>query len=155
MHLFNQALLARHTWRLIHKPDSLCAKVLKARYFPHENILDTIFASDPSPVWKGVEFGLELLKMGIINRIGDGRNTQIMRDQWLHRDSGMKITALKKNSKKRLVSQLMNTEGKSWNVSLLQELFLEHDVQAIQSIQILRPNVIGLFGTMKVTESLP
>jgi ribonuclease HI len=59
-----------------------------------------------------------------------------MRDQWLQRDSGMKITALKKNSKKRMVSQLMNTEGKSWNVSLLQELFLEHDVQAIQSIQI-------------------
>jgi hypothetical protein len=136
MHLFNQALLARQAWRLIQKPDSLCAKVLKARYYPHGNILDTVFYADPSPVWKGVEFGLELLKVGIINRIGDGRKTQIMRDQWLPRDSGLKITALKKNSRKRWVNQLINTEDRSWNTTLLHELFHEHDTQAILRIQL-------------------
>jgi hypothetical protein len=73
MHMLNQALLARQAWRLIQNPSSLCARVLKARYFPHGNILDTVFSSDPSPVWKGVEFGLELLKEGIISRIGNGK----------------------------------------------------------------------------------
>jgi hypothetical protein len=66
MQLFNQALLARLVWRLIQKPSSLYAKVLKARYYPNGNILDTVFSSDPSPVWKGVEYGLQLLKEGII-----------------------------------------------------------------------------------------
>jgi hypothetical protein len=80
MQLFNQALLARQAWRLIQNPMSLCAKVLKAKYFPHGDIRGTVFASDPSPVWKGVEFGLELLKKGLINRISNGKRTQITRD---------------------------------------------------------------------------
>jgi hypothetical protein len=96
MQLFNQALLARQAWRLIQNPTSLCARVLKAKYFPHGDIRDTVFASDPSPVWKGVEFGLDLLKKGLINRIGNGKRTQITRDQWVPRDSDLKITAMKK-----------------------------------------------------------
>jgi hypothetical protein len=107
MALFNQALLARLAWRLIKNPSSLCARVLKDKYYPHGNLLDTVFASDPSPVWKGVEHGLELLEKGIISRIGDGKNTQILRHQWIPRDSGLKITALKKNNRLCWVNQLM------------------------------------------------
>jgi hypothetical protein len=44
--IFNQALLARQAWRLVYFPDSLCARVLKAKYFPQGNLLDTITASD-------------------------------------------------------------------------------------------------------------
>jgi hypothetical protein len=62
MALFSQALLTRLAWRLIQSPNSLYAIVLKARYFPHVNILDTVFSSDPSLVWNGVQRGLELLK---------------------------------------------------------------------------------------------
>lgn len=43
MHLFNLALLARQGWRLIQKPDSLCARVLKSKYYPNGNLLDTLF----------------------------------------------------------------------------------------------------------------
>lgn len=49
MHLFNQSLLARQGWRIIQKPDSLCMRVLKSKYFPNSDILDTVFASDASP----------------------------------------------------------------------------------------------------------
>jgi hypothetical protein len=50
MHLFNQALLARLAWRLIEKPLSLFARVLKAKYYPNGNILDTVFSANASPV---------------------------------------------------------------------------------------------------------
>jgi hypothetical protein len=136
MHLFNQAILARFAWRLLQKPDCLCARVLKAKYFPHGNLLDTVFATDPSPVWRGIEFGIELLKQGIIKRIGDGRSTQFVRDQWLPRESGMKISALRKNTRKRWVNQLIHEETNTWNTDILRELFYDHDVQTITNIEL-------------------
>lgn len=64
--LFNQALLAREAWRLIAFPDSLCARVLKAKYFPSGNLEDTVFTENPSATWQGIEHGLQLLKKGLI-----------------------------------------------------------------------------------------
>ena len=41
--LFNQAMLARQAWRLLFYPNSLCSRLLKAKYFPNGNLLDTVF----------------------------------------------------------------------------------------------------------------
>ena len=68
MHLFNQALLARQAWRLVQQPDSLCARLLKAKYYPSGDLLDTAFIQNQSQTWQGVLHGLELLKKGIIWR---------------------------------------------------------------------------------------
>jgi hypothetical protein len=77
MRVFNQALLARQAWRLIQWPNSLCAHVLRAKYYPQGNLLDTVFSGNPSPTWSAIDYGLDLLKEGIIWRIGDGRSVRI------------------------------------------------------------------------------
>lgn len=41
--LFNQAMLARQAWRSIEFPDSLCARLLKAKYYPRGNLIGTSF----------------------------------------------------------------------------------------------------------------
>jgi hypothetical protein len=62
LRVFNQALLARQAWRLIQFPDSLCARVLKAKYYPQRELIDTVFLGDASPTWRAIEHGLDLLK---------------------------------------------------------------------------------------------
>jgi len=73
MKMFNQALLEWQALRLVAIPDSLCARLLKARYYPNGDLLDTAFPSAVSPTWKAIMFGLELLNKGAIWRVGNGR----------------------------------------------------------------------------------
>ena len=53
--LFNQALLARQAWRLLSNPNSLCAQVLKARYYPDGRLEDTVFSGNASPTWQAIQ----------------------------------------------------------------------------------------------------
>ena len=39
LHLFNLAMLARQGWCLLTNPESLCAQVLRAKYFPDGDIM--------------------------------------------------------------------------------------------------------------------
>ena len=41
LHSFNLAMLAKQCWRLIQNPDSLCARVLSAKYYLDGNVLRT------------------------------------------------------------------------------------------------------------------
>lgn len=45
---FNKSLLAKQIWRVIQKPDSLMARVLKARYFKNSDIMKAGLSSNPS-----------------------------------------------------------------------------------------------------------
>jgi hypothetical protein len=82
LRLFNQSLLARQAWHLLIYPDSL-ARLLKARYFPRGHLLDTTFCCNPSSTWQAIMHGLNLLKKGVIWRVGDGKQIRIWRDPWI------------------------------------------------------------------------
>ena len=138
MSLFNQALLARQAWRLIQRPDSLCARVLKSKYYPHGELIDTVFASEASPVWRGIEHGLELLKAGLIWRVGDGRRINIQRDNWIPRREGLKPASFIRRSTLRWVNQLMQPDGVGWNTELIYQLFYRFDADEICSIKLPR-----------------
>ena len=78
-HMFNQALLDRQAWRILEYPSSLCARLLKAKYFPNGQFLDTVFSGNPSPTWQAITHGLELLKkkawyggLALANKFGYG-----------------------------------------------------------------------------------
>lgn len=62
--LFNQALLARQAWWILTMPDTLCARLLKAKYFPNGRFENTVFSGNPSSTWQAISYGLELLKKG-------------------------------------------------------------------------------------------
>ena len=136
MKLFNQALLARQACRLIQWLDSLCARVLKSKYYPHGVLIDTVFASEASPVWRGIEYGLELLKAGLVWRIGNGRKVNIQRDNWIPRKEGLKPVSFIRRSRLRWVNQLLRADGAGWDTEKVHQLFYHFDDEAICSIRL-------------------
>ena len=85
LYLFNQAMLSRQAWRLLTCPETLCAQVLKAKYFPNISMLRCTARDGISYSWRSILRGVELLKEGIIWRIGNGSSVNIWSDPWLPR----------------------------------------------------------------------
>lgn len=52
--LFNQLLLAKHSWNLIQRPNSLLFKVMVGRYFPHSFFLKANLSCNPSFTWMSI-----------------------------------------------------------------------------------------------------
>ena len=71
-HCFNPAMLAKQVRRLLYYPDSLCARVLRAKYFPDGKLLQAKMKSGSSFTWQSVLAGLECFKRGYIWRVDDG-----------------------------------------------------------------------------------
>ena len=74
LHSFNLAMLAKQCWRLIHNPDSLCAQVLGAKYYPDGNIMRAGPKNGSSFTWQSIFAGIQTFKRGCIWRVGTGRD---------------------------------------------------------------------------------
>jgi hypothetical protein len=133
---FNQALLARQAWRLLVRPDSLCARIMKEKYYPNGALLDTSFPQVASPCWRSIEHGLELLKKGVVWRIGDGKQINIWRCNWLPRDNGLRVTGKRHAYRLKWVHQLWNASRTGWNVQVLNRVFWDHDIEVIRKLKI-------------------
>jgi hypothetical protein len=72
LHLFNLAMLARQGWRLLLDPESLCAQVLRAKYYPDGNLLSAFEKPGISYSRRSIVRGLQAIKSGMIWRVGDG-----------------------------------------------------------------------------------
>ena len=83
---FNPAMLARQAWRMLTALESLCARVLKARYFPNTTILEATAHPGISYTWRSVLKGVAQLRDGLIYRVGDGSSINIWADPWLNRE---------------------------------------------------------------------
>jgi hypothetical protein len=81
LHLFNKALLGKQGWRLITRPNSLCARVLKGRYYHDGDFIRSTRKKHASHTWRSILARRETLEQGLIKRIGDGTLTNIWTDR--------------------------------------------------------------------------
>jgi hypothetical protein len=78
---FNQALLAKQLWRLLKNPDTLTARIMKAKYYSGSNIFDVQVSKTSSFAWKSISGTRDLIREGLIWRIGNGAFVKIWGDK--------------------------------------------------------------------------
>jgi hypothetical protein len=83
LHSFNLAMLAKQVWRIIDEPESLCARVLRAKYFPDGDILKAGPRAGSSFTWQSICAGIQTFKRGCIWRVGSGDSINIWSDPWI------------------------------------------------------------------------
>ena len=94
--MFNEAMLAKLAWRLLHDDNSLFYRVFKARFFPRETSLEAKDSSSASYAyaWKSILKGRDVILKGALWRIGDGKRVRIWGDNWLPLKMSAKIVSL-------------------------------------------------------------
>uniref|UniRef100_A0A8I6X8W7 Reverse transcriptase zinc-binding domain-containing protein n=1 Tax=Hordeum vulgare subsp. vulgare TaxID=112509 RepID=A0A8I6X8W7_HORVV len=136
MECFNRAMLSRQIWRLIQFRDSLCARVLKARYFPNTHVLDASPKPGISNSWRSLLHGLELIKEGYIWRIGDEARVNIWRDPWIPWPWSRRVITPRRGNLLEYVSELIDPTSGVWDERLVRETFWTDDVHHILRIPL-------------------
>ncbi|GJN34287.1 hypothetical protein PR202_gb22936 [Eleusine coracana subsp. coracana] len=130
MHLFNLAMLGKQGWRIMTKPDSLCARVLRGRYFHGLDFLSATRKRHERQTWRAILARLEVLKKGLTRRIGNGATTRISEQKWIpYHFKGRPLTP-PDGLRVELVVDLMTASG-GWNEQLIREIFIGMDAEVI------------------------
>jgi hypothetical protein len=83
LEIFNRALLAKQGWWLIQNPDSLVVQIMKEKYYTNSSFVHANLGSNPLYAWRSIFNSREMLKQGLIWRVGNGKDIKIWGDKWL------------------------------------------------------------------------
>ena len=76
--MFNDSLLAKQAWRLLHDKSSLFYKVFKACFFPNSTIMEAADSRMGSYAWKSILRGRNIIQRGALWRIGNGEKMNLL-----------------------------------------------------------------------------
>lgn len=132
---FNKTLLAKQIWQIILYPDSLVARVLKARYIKHTDIMEASVGSNPSYIWRSMMWSKSAISSSLFWKIANGKDVHARKDKWIPDLAEGKITSYTTYDSNVTIQDLITPE-RTWDVPKLDSLFLTYEVEAIRKIPI-------------------
>ena len=130
---FNEALLAKQVWRLVHDKHSLFYKVFIAKYFPHKSSSEATISSG-SFAWQSILKSRHLIEASARWRVGEGQHVRIFTNKWLPNGEGVLSSSLGELHLKATVSKLINRTSGWWNVQLIDRCFHPQDAARIKAL---------------------
>jgi hypothetical protein len=136
LHSFNLAMLAKQVWRLIDEPNSLCAQVLRAKYYPSGDLLKAGPKAGSSFTWQSLVAGIQTFKRGCIWRVGSGESIEIWKDPWIPGSPDRKVVTPRGACILNKVADLIDPITGTWDLQLITDIFHPIDVNRILQIPL-------------------
>ena len=136
IHYFILAMLAKQAWRLLENPDSLCATILRAKYFPDGDLLNAKLKKGSSFTWQSIMAGVNTLKHGYIWRVGNGQKIDIWEDAWIPNCANRKVITPKGQHLLSKVSDLIDPSSNRWDEDLIRQTLWPVDLQRVLAIPL-------------------
>jgi hypothetical protein len=115
MALFNQAMLGKQGWRLLSRSQALCLRILKGKYFPNSDFLVATRRKKSSETWRAILHGREVLKKGLIKRVGPRASVNIWQDNWIPGIQGFKPRVRLTGATVSTVDELFEGDTRRWD----------------------------------------
>ena len=115
---------------------------MKAKYYPDCLVLEaSLGKKKPSFAWQSIQNSLDLVREGLLWRIGNGQSVRIWGDRWLPTPTTFKVQSPPQIlDPAATVSTLIDGELKWWNKALVEQIFSAEESAIIQSIPISQTN---------------
>jgi hypothetical protein len=114
---------------------------MKAKYFLGSSIVEAKLGPRLSFAWRSIFSTCDLLREGLVWRVGNDKKIQIWKDRWLPSPSTFRVLSLPTSmDPNEIVSKLIDVQSKWWNIPLLESLFSKEEAQLIQMIPISSTN---------------
>lgn len=136
LYSFNMVMLAKQVWRLLQPLDLLYAQVLRAKYYPDGDLLSAQAKSGISYVWRSILKGVEMVKKGMIWRVGGGDQIRIWEDTWIPRGATRRRCSVQGNFDITRVCELLDPVRKAWNEELVFQTLGEEDGKLVLCIPV-------------------
>ena len=132
---FNNAMLAKQVWHLIHQKETLLFKVFSAKYFPNDCVLDALIHPKCSYAWRSILQARDVINKGAIWRVGNGELIDIWRHKWLPDLTHSKIISPQANTSTNWVCELFVPHTKIGDPGKLALCFLPWEAEIVSQIQ--------------------
>ncbi|KAA3477433.1 reverse transcriptase [Gossypium australe] len=136
MSQFNISLLAKQGWRIMNNVNSLVTKVLKAKYFPNGQFLNSRLGNSSSYTWKSIWAAKDALRKGLVWRVGRGTNISIDNDAWIQDAFNFRLSSEVDSMRDLNAHMLIDNNERKWKVELIKYTFAEEDVERILRIPL-------------------
>ncbi|XP_074374476.1 uncharacterized protein LOC141714880 [Apium graveolens] len=134
----NMSLLGKQCWRFITHPESLVARLYKARYYADSDFLNSKLGSNPSFTWRSISESKEVISAGSCWRIGTGTEIDILKQPWLNDVENPYISTVSPALNDQKVVALFSTDTKEWDMDLVADIFNTRDFNCIMNTKVER-----------------
>lgn len=104
------------------------SRIMKARYFPDDNILTATFKKKSSYAWKSIIHGIDILKRGMRFVIGNANLVNMWIDPWIIDHPPRPPCSIAGHVLEGKVREYFSEDGNSWNEQKLRNHVVTEDV---------------------------